>query len=329
MVLKSDITVIVPIYNVENYVSKCLKSLLEQTYKNFVIWAVDDGSSDDSPKIIKKYANIDSRVKIIQKSNGGYGSVLEYCIKRITTKYFLVLDPDDWLKKTALSELHSFAITEDLDLVVGDRYNVYVDNYEKKYVKSCTNNLTIKSKVVYNSQNRIQEFSFFLVSPHAKLFKTEISKNIRIPHGVSYTDFVLYVLSLSNAKRVMYYDRALAYYLIDRPGNTTTTKKLSAIDDYLIGWNSVFDQLHKDKGTGVLLSRLYTQLKFIMYEYSKVLKEDVNKGYKRKILVAIKSLQSYRKYVSKKDIGSKLLYYGLMNKFMYKTFAELYIKLKS
>ena len=71
--MKPDITVIVPMYNVEKYVSKCLKSLLNQTYKNFEIWAVDDGSPDNSKEIVKKFADEDPRIKLIVKKNGGYG----------------------------------------------------------------------------------------------------------------------------------------------------------------------------------------------------------------------------------------------------------------
>ena len=87
---ENDITVIVPTYNVEKYIGKCLKSLLNQTYKNFEIWAVDDGSPDNSKEIIQKYQKVDNRIKYIYKKNGGYGSVLEYCIKKINTKYFLI-----------------------------------------------------------------------------------------------------------------------------------------------------------------------------------------------------------------------------------------------
>ena len=65
--MKPDITVIVPMYNVEKYVSKCLKSLLNQTYKNFEIWAVDDGSPDNSKEIVKKFADEDPRIKLIVK----------------------------------------------------------------------------------------------------------------------------------------------------------------------------------------------------------------------------------------------------------------------
>ena len=327
--MKPDITVIIPIYNVGKYISKCLDSVLNQTYKNFEIWAVDDGSSDNSKDIVKKYATIDSRIKFIEKTNGGYGSVLEYCLKRITTKYFLICDPDDWLKDTALAELRSFAEIHKLDLVVGDRYNVYVDNGEQRYFRSLLGKLDIKPKLVYDSCDKIQDFSFFLVSPHAKLFKTKIAREIKIPHKVSYTDFVLYVLSLVNVKRIAYYDSALAYYLIDRPGNTTTANNVSKINDYLVSWNAVFNQLHKNEKVSILLSRLYVQLEFIMFEYSKVLKKDSNNIYRNKIFINIKSLQKYSKYISHKNIKSKIIFYGLMNRHLYKLFAKLYMKNKS
>ena len=67
--MKTDITVIVPIYNVEKYIRKCMDSLLRQTFKNFEVWAVDDGSPDNSKEIVKEYAKKDSRFKLILKEN--------------------------------------------------------------------------------------------------------------------------------------------------------------------------------------------------------------------------------------------------------------------
>ena len=82
------VSIIVPIYNVEKYVEKCLQSLLRQTFKDIEIWAISDGSPDNSIEIIKKYSKKDKRIKCVEKENGGYGSVLEYAIKKINTEYF-------------------------------------------------------------------------------------------------------------------------------------------------------------------------------------------------------------------------------------------------
>ena len=93
----SKVSIIVPIYNVEKYVSKCLDSLTRQTFSDIEILAVSDGSPDNSKEIVLKYAEKDKRVKFIEKENGGYGSVLETAIARIESEYFMVCDPDDWL----------------------------------------------------------------------------------------------------------------------------------------------------------------------------------------------------------------------------------------
>ena len=115
---KADVTIIVPIYNVEKYVEKCIRSLLSQTFKNIQILAVDDGSPDNSKDIIRKLSKKDDRVKLVVKENGGYGSVLQYAIKNIQTEYFIVCDPDDWLRKDAVEKLYNFSRFTTLILTV-------------------------------------------------------------------------------------------------------------------------------------------------------------------------------------------------------------------
>ena len=192
----TDVTIIVPIYNVEQYVRKCLVSLSRQTYKNIEIWAVDDGSPDNSKEIVRELSNKDPRIKLIEKENGGYGSVLEYSIKNIQSEYFLICDPDDWLASDAVEKLLVLAKRDNLDLVIGDRINFYGSTKQEVYVKTIANeNFEISPFNVYSNSEDIQKFSFAQPSPHAKLYRTEIAKNIQFPHKVSYTDFVLYVSS--------------------------------------------------------------------------------------------------------------------------------------
>lgn len=330
--MKADITIIVPVYNVEKYISKCLDSILNQTYKNFEVWVVNDGSPDDSEIIIKKYVNNDSRVKLITKKNGGYGSVLDYCIKRIKTKYFLICDPDDWLKNTALSKLHLFAEENDLDILVADKYNVYVNYSLTQYSSVNVNNINITPKIVYSNPVQIQLFSFLLVSPHAKLYKTDVAKKIKFPTRVSYSDFLLYIVSLCYAKRVSYYNSALAYYLIDRPGNTTTDNDLEVIKNYLVVWKITLNQiLSSKKSTSILLSRMYAQIELILFEYARVSKCPFHDGYGGGIYNSIKELQKFKKgfHPFNRNLLSRFFFVGLMNKYVYKLFARLYVKIKS
>lgn len=330
--MKPDITIIVPVYNVEKYISKCLDSILNQTYKNFEVWVVDDGSPDNSERIINEYVKNDSRVKLIVKENGGYGSVLNYCIKRIKTKYFLICDPDDWLKNTALSKLHLFAEANDLDIVVADKYNVYVNGSPTQYSGVNVSNVNITPKIVYSNPIQIQLFSFLLVSPHAKLYKTYVAKKIKFPKKVSYSDFLLYIVSLCYAKRISYYNSALAYYLIDRPGNTTTGNDLEVIKNYLVVWKTTLSQiLSSKKSTGVLLSRMYAQIELILFEYARVSKCPFHDGYEREIYNLIKELQKFKKSFqpSNKNLLSRFFFVGLMNRYVYKMFARLYVRIRS
>ena len=328
----ADITVIVPIYNVEKYVEKCLKSLINQSYTNFEVWAVNDGSPDNSKQIVKKYEKIDSRIKLISQKNGGYGSVLENCIKNINTKYFIICDPDDWLEENALEVLYKTAEKENLDLVVGDKYEVYSDNDEINYKSSLEDSIHLKPNTVYTSIRDIQLFSFLLVSPHAKLYKTAISKKIKFPRHVSYTDYILYLLSLAEAKRVEYINKPLAFYLIDRPGNTTTDSNPKIILYLIKVWNSAYKQLSNYNNVDILWWRMYAELELILSKYASISmnKKEMN-FYMNEIEAMVYRLMKYRKNIKKvapNNIKFRLFFYGVTNKFTCKIFIHLYIKLK-
>ena len=93
------ITVIVPIFNVENYLSKCIESIIKQTYRNLEIILVDDGSTDDSPIICDKYAKLDSRIKVIHKLNGGLSDARNCGMRIAQGRYIAFVDSDDYIEK--------------------------------------------------------------------------------------------------------------------------------------------------------------------------------------------------------------------------------------
>ncbi len=211
------VSIIVPIYNVEQYLEKCIDSLLNQTYKNIEIYLVDDGSPDRCPEICDLYAKKDQRVVAVHKENGGYGSVLEYAIKNIKGKYFLICDSDDWLEPQAIEVLMNEMIKKDVDIVIGGKYLVYNDG--KKVDNNKYDYRTLKSRVKYTD---LSDFVYITPSPHSKLYKTEIAKKIKFPKKVSYTDLLLYYVYLSYSKSGVFVLESLSNYFIDRPGNTMT-----------------------------------------------------------------------------------------------------------
>lgn len=244
----AKVSIIVPIYNVEKYVGKCLESLISQTFKDIEIWAVIDGSPDNSVDIVKKYAKKDKRVKCIEKENGGYGSVLEYTIANIKSEYFLICDPDDWISPDAIEKLYGAAKDNDLDFVMANRYDVYSDNGEEvpANISSYPYIVNPKLNFVYNKENGIDKFIFLPCSPHAKLYKTELARNIKFPKKVSFTDYLLYVLFCMKMEKAMYIDTFAAYYLFDREGNSVSDTKPHIADYYSVVINSVVDQYEKN-----------------------------------------------------------------------------------
>lgn len=245
----AKVSIIVPIYNVEKYVAKCLDSLIRQTFKDIEIWAVIDGSPDNSAKIVKDYAENDKRIKCIEKENGGYGSVLEYAINNITTDYFLICDPDDWLEENAIEILYSKALKNDLDLVMANHNIVYDDGMIKNVsmISTYPNVFVPKFETIYTKDNGLDKFLFLQVSPHAKLYKTSVAKGIVFPHKVSYTDNVLYFVFILRCKRAMCLEEPLAYYLIEREGNTMTDVNPKIADYYYSVFTNIVTQYEEGK----------------------------------------------------------------------------------
>lgn len=236
------ISVVVPIYNMEKYISKCLDSLVSQSFKDIEILAISDGSTDKSVSIVKEYQKKDKRIKLFQKENGGYGSVLEYAIKIMKTEYFLICDPDDYLDKNCVKTLYETAMQTNADLIYGSFYYVYNDE-RKEYTDGTwfpTLFRPISGEVFYGKDKN--KYLFMVPTPHAKLYKKSIATGISFPHKVSYTDGILYFLYLSKAKSMIHIDKPLAYYLIDREGNTATDTNPRIADYHYECFNSAWSQ---------------------------------------------------------------------------------------
>ena len=111
------VSVIIPVYNVEKYLPKCLDSVINQTYKNLEIILVDDGSPDNSGKICDEYAEKDSRIKVIHKENGGVSSARNVGIKQAKGQYLLFVDSDDYIKDGYFDAVRGAALKYQCDII--------------------------------------------------------------------------------------------------------------------------------------------------------------------------------------------------------------------
>lgn len=326
----AKVSIIVPIYNVEKYLPKCLDSLINQTFKDIEVWAISDGSPDNSVSIIKEYAKKDNRIKCIEKENGGYGSVLEYAIKNITTEYFLICDPDDWLALDAIETLYNLATNNNVDLVVGAKNLVYSDNDEVVYDNAKHDDIyiDIESEKVYTNEEFGKAF-LLMPSPHSKLYKTKLAKNIKFPYHVSYTDFLLYVVYANNCNSFLYTEKALSYYLVDRPGNTMTDTKPKIFDYHYTVFKSTMEQI-ENSNKKYIYSNMIHQLRYIMNQFKYMRDKKAKNEKKEKIYCLLKLCQKYRNVINKEsDIFSKkVAKYNslLLNRFTSKIFFNRFVK---
>ena len=118
--MTEKITVIVPVYNVEHYLEKCLDSLINQTYKNLEIIVINDGSTDNSGEICQEYAQKDNRIVYIEKENGGLSDARNVGLDKMTGSYVTFIDSDDWVELDYVEILYKKIIEYQADIAVGN-----------------------------------------------------------------------------------------------------------------------------------------------------------------------------------------------------------------
>ena len=140
------ISIIIPAYNVEKYISLCLDSVIQQTYDNLNIIVVDDGSIDSTPRIIDEYAAKDKRIVAIHKKNGGLSDARNAGLERAIGNYLMFLDSDDWLEKKCCEIVLNEIRKEQADIVIFE----YFKEYKNKTIKIKNYK---SSKLVYENGN--------------------------------------------------------------------------------------------------------------------------------------------------------------------------------
>lgn len=289
------VSIIVPTYNVEQYIAKCLDSCLRQDYPFFDVLVVNDGTPDNSQMIIDEYAAKDPRIVPIIKENGGYGSVLELAFQKSDADYILICDPDDYLDPKAVSTLVSYQENTGADLVVGSKNLVFSDNNEVKFDKSYNPDFGVleDGHLYKKSEKEFAGLYFLEPSPHSKLYPLEIVKNIRFPHKVSYTDNLLYFYTLNRVDTVVYCEQPLSYYLINRAGNTRTDLKPTVVDAFVTVFKEIVSQCTID--SDIFAYRLFETFYSVYYKIDDIKAEPAEKEHKYELLYSfLKELIPYK-----------------------------------
>lgn len=231
------ISVVVPIYNVEKYLRLCLDSLLMQTYTNFEVLMINDGSPDDSANICKEYLAKDRRFQYFEKENSGPSDTRNYGIEYSKGEYITFVDSDDWLKETFLADLYE-AITRtgaDIALSTYIKYDDLQSVYNIPIIGEYYERIWMSDEFI-RELPKLEMKDNSYSNPWAKLFKRELFRTIRFPKGKLIEDTRTNIKLFLESSRLVYINKCLYFYRI-RGGSviqTITEKLLEDVLDTLV-----------------------------------------------------------------------------------------------
>lgn len=316
------ISVVIPIYNVEQFLDRCLKSVLNQSFIDFEVLCINDGTQDNSQSIIDEYVKKDSRFKSFIKKNGGLSDARNYGIQYVEGDYIFFLDSDDYIEPNCLEDLYNAVLQDNADLAMCGYNEV---NYDGTINKQVINNKLLKQGGFKNNLDLLCNY------PHCawnKLYSKRFFKelNIRYPKGLFYEDVGTTPLIYLEANNISYINKPLINYVVNRPGNITTTvnKKiveildnLKIVNDYYINKGSfntykdqlcyfnldmIFDNLYKSKWIkdDDVIDKFFDDAYNLLNNYFDNWKN--NKFFKKYNFIKqimLKNKDSYKKYIKR------------------------------
>lgn len=225
--MDEKISIIVPVYKVEQYLAKCLESILHQTYQNLEIILVDDGSPDGCGAICDEYAKKDGRIKVIHKANEGVARARNDGIEAATGEYISFIDSDDWIAENAYEVLYQGLKEQDADCAVGGCVTV-IDK---------DGTLTYKNRKkgefgAISAQDAMKRVLLHGSAVWNRLFRREIFEKVRFPLDRVNDDEVAALHAYALCKKIVFLDADTYYYRIRKNSITTSSFSLRKVDWY-------------------------------------------------------------------------------------------------
>lgn len=311
MEIRVKVSIIVPVYNVEKVINKCLTSLVNQTLKDIEIIVVNDGSPDNSQVIIDKYAKKDKRIRSFIKQNGGLSDARNYGLDKAQGEYIMFVDSDDYIDLFACEKLFKEASKAKVDILVGNYYDVKDGIIEPNICKCSESILTSVDFIKeYFSQKNVSLMSWLLFYKRSFLIKNKL----KFLKGVFHEDEEFTPRAMLKANKIKFIDYKFYYYVYNT--NSITKKKdksKNIIDIYMISDNleKLYDSIDDKKARKLLNDRLvYIRLlafgmqneydKKKSFPKSKIINKAVKVKNKLKVLLYVISPKLYFKILKLK-----------------------------
>lgn len=199
------VSIIVPVYNTEMFIVRCIESILQQTYKNIEILLINDGSTDMSGIICEKYAFRDQRIKYFKQANQGLSAARNKGLDNVTGEYILFVDSDDYLDENAVETFLNIAVSENADITILEVKTETVQGlqYSPKKELSVASSEQLREKILKDK-----------IGNHVitKCFKKDLWNSVRFPLGLVYEDLFIMPRLVSVANKIVYRCEAVYFY---------------------------------------------------------------------------------------------------------------------
>lgn len=298
------ISIIVPVYNVEKYLERCVNSIINQTYKNIEIILVDDGSKDNSGKMCDELKQKDDRIKVIHKENGGLSDARNAGLKIATGEYIGFVDSDDYIKEDMFETMYNLSKNHNAEISIVSFYELYKEKVigvrDSKKLEELDKIGAIKELLI---DTKIQSYAW------NKLFKKELFDGIEFPTNKNFEDIATTLLLFERANKIVLLEDP-KYYYIRRDDSIVGTRNYKTYKDYLeVIYNKYFyldgkyEQLDLYNAYNYVINMIWVYTIIVAFdldelypEFEKnyILFEKIIKKYDEQI---IKQLDNYNKVV--------------------------------
>ena len=288
------ISIIVPIYNVEQYLEKCINSILNQTYTNLEIILVDDGSPDNSGKICDEYAKKDNRIKVIHKENGGISSARNTGLKVARGAYVGFIDSDDYIEKDMYEILYKNVKKENADISICSNYDIYKNKIIGTKKQGIYTVMTPEETII-----KMNSFGYFGFPVWNKLYKKELFYDLRfLTDKKTCEDWYFLYEVICKCKKIVYQSVPKYYYCLRE-----NSLSQSNVDYEMLKASEYSIKKEKKKYQGALPS-VYTTYVFIRIKiYNQLLMCKNIKDRKIKMKQMRKEVKKNCKKIDKKELN--------------------------
>ena len=226
--ISPKVSVIVPVYNTEKYLHRCIDSILAQTFTDFEVLLIDDGSKDGSGKICDEYSAKDSRIRVFHKENGGVSSARNLGLRNAQGEWIIFIDSDDWISESMLHDMHEKATSEKSDIVYCDLKTVFNEHAKVLHIAK------YDSKKVNMLNNFIKSTFGTVVGMLVKRSMYE-SNQVRFPIGAKFCeDFYVAVRLMLFSEKIFYIPTA--YYCYNRQNEASASYSFSSEHSDSVRW---------------------------------------------------------------------------------------------